>query len=201
MKRSLVLAAACLAVLPAFAQYKVVGPDGRITYTDRPPPAAQGQVSAMRRDGAVASTPAAPLPAELRPVVARFPVVLFTAPECELCDNARTMLKQRGIPLTERQVMRQEDLVAVERATGSRGMPAMTVGAQAINGWSSSQWNALLDLAGYPRESKLPRDYQAAAPQPITPRPAPPPPVPVAPPAPSPDVPEAPEPAASGIRF
>jgi glutaredoxin len=200
MKRPLVLAAACLAALPAWAQYKVVGPDGRITYTDRPPPAAQGQVSALRRDGSVASTPASPLPAELRPVVARFPVVLFTAPECEPCDNARQMLKQRGIPLSERQVMRPEDMAVVERATGSRAMPAMTVGAQAINGWSASQWGNLLDLAGYPRESKLPRDYQAAAPQPITPRAAAPAPAPVAPPPP-PDVPEAPEPAASGIRF
>ena len=32
-----IAAAASLALTPAFALYKVVGPDGKITYTDRPP--------------------------------------------------------------------------------------------------------------------------------------------------------------------
>ena len=40
MNRLLWIASAALLAGPAFAQYKVVGPDGRITYTDRPPPAA-----------------------------------------------------------------------------------------------------------------------------------------------------------------
>lgn len=201
MKRSLTFGALMVLVcLPLQAQYKVVGPDGRVTYTDRPPPAQQGQVSAMRRDGSVVSTPTAALPLELRQVVTRFPVVLYTAPQCELCDTARAMLKQRGIPLTERQVLQQDDLAAVERATGNRGMPALTVGGQALNGYSATQWNALLDLAGYPRESKLPKTYQAAAPVPITPRAPEQPPVPaVLPPSPAPA--EAPEPPASGIRF
>ncbi|HEU4644591.1 MAG TPA: DUF4124 domain-containing protein, partial [Burkholderiales bacterium] len=41
-------AAAALFVLTvgaAHAQFKVVGPDGKVTYTDRPPPAAEGRVA------------------------------------------------------------------------------------------------------------------------------------------------------------
>ncbi len=184
----------------ALAQYKVVGPDGKITYTDRPPVAdPNANVTPVRRNAA-AATGASNLPAELRPIVQRFPVVFYSAPECGPCDSARAMLKSRGIPMTERQVLTTDDLPALERATGSRSLPAMTVGGQTTAGYSDSQWHNLLDLAGYPRESKLPRDYVAAPATPLVARqaaaPAPAP-APVAPPA----EPEAPAPAASGIRF
>ncbi|MBI5258509.1 MAG: glutaredoxin family protein [Burkholderiales bacterium] len=201
--RSLFFATAALAAaLPALAQYKVVGPDGKVTYTDRPPTEQQGKATPMRVDaGGAPST--ANLPAELRQVVQRFPVVLYTAPECAPCDAARTMLRQRGIPLAERTVASNDDVPLLERATGGRSVPAITVGAQATNGYSATQWNNLLDLAGYPRESRLPRDYAAAPATPIAGRPAP------APaPAPQPER-EAPRPVApppvaepaSGIRF
>ena len=205
MNRLLCIAAAALVAGPALAQYKVVGPDGRVTYTDRPPPAAAqaGQVSGARGSTA-ASSATAGLPYELQQTVARFPVVLYTAPNCNLCDTARRMLRQRGIPLTERQVLQPEDLALVERQTGGRGMPAMTVGTQAIHGYGESQWSNLLDLAGYPRESKLPRDYVAAAPMPLSPRAAAP--APAAPePSPAPAAPaEPPSPPAGNpppIRF
>jgi len=177
-----------LAALAAQAQYKVVGPDGRVTYTDRPPTNEPVKVSPMRGGSAAAPIGnAAPLPAELRPIVQRFPVVLFSAPDCDLCDSARRMLRQRGIPLTERQVLSNDDLPALERLTGSRALPAMTIGSQSAVGYSESQWASLLDLAGYPKESKLPRDYaaapasplvmrQAAAPAALPPPPPPPPP-------------------------
>lgn len=164
------IAAAALLAGPALAQYKVVGPDGRVTYTDRPPAAAPGgQISGMRGSPAAAATTAA-LPYELRQPVSRFPVVLYTSPECGPCDTARSMLRARGIPVTERQVLLQEDLALVERQTGGRSLPAMTVGNQAIHGYGEPQWASLLDLAGYPRQSRLPRDYVASAPVPLSPR-------------------------------
>ena len=39
----LVVGVALLSAPPAFALYKVVGPDGRVTYTDRPPAIAGGE--------------------------------------------------------------------------------------------------------------------------------------------------------------
>lgn len=204
MIRTLLLAAlTVLAALPVQAQYKVVGPDGKVTYTDRPPTEQGGVVAPVR--GAAVAVPAAagsPLPADLRQVVQRFPVVLYTAPDCGPCDNARRLLRQRGIPLTERQVLTTDDLPALERATGSRSVPAMTVGAQTAAGYADVQWNSLLDLAGYPRESRLPRDYAHAPATPLVAR------QPVAstaqPPAPAAAPEAAPEPVAppaSGIRF
>jgi hypothetical protein len=198
---------AALLAGPALAQYKVVGPDGRITYTDRPPPAAQGTPLAGARpspsSGPSTSSATAALPYELQQTVARFPVVFYTATDCALCDNARRMLRQRGIPLTERQAQRPDDLVTVERQTGGRGLPALMVGAQAIHGYGESQWGSLLDLAGYPRQSRLPRDYVASAPVPLSPRAAAPTaPAPTQPePAPAPEQPSAPPGDPPPIRF
>jgi glutaredoxin len=203
MNRLLWIASAALLAGPAFAQYRVVGPDGRITYTDRPPPAAAqgGQVSGLRGSAATSSATAA-LPYELQQVVARFPVVFYTSPECSLCDTARRMLRQRGIPLTERQAQHPDDLVLVERQTGGRGLPALMVGTQAVHGYGEAQWGSLLDLAGYPRQSKLPRDYAAAAPVPLSPRSAAPSPAPApAVPAPAPEPPAPPAGDPPPIRF
>lgn len=197
-------ALALLAALPAVAQYKVIGPDGKVTYTDRPPTEQPGSVTPLR--GSTAAAPVAngtPLPAELRSVVQRFPVVLYTATNCSPCDDARRLLKQRGIPLSERQVQSNDDLPALERATGSRSLPSLTVGGQAAAGYSESQWSNLLDLAGYPRESRLPRDYVGPAATPLVARQTSVAPAPAAPPpSPSPELPpEPPAQGASGIRF
>ncbi|HEY9238447.1 MAG TPA: DUF4124 domain-containing protein, partial [Burkholderiaceae bacterium] len=42
---------ALLAGTPAHAQYKVVGPDGKVTYTDRPPTASGGRVTSIGARG------------------------------------------------------------------------------------------------------------------------------------------------------
>lgn len=201
MKRLLLCSAALLATLPSFAQYKVVGPDGRVTYTDRPPTSEPVNITPLRRDAAAPASSGPPLPAELRPVVQRFPVVLYSAPECGPCDSARRLLRERGIPHAERQLLTAEDLPSLERLTGSRSLPAMTVGSQTSAGFAEGAWHNLLDLAGYPRESRLPRNYAHAPATPLVARQAaspPPAPVAVAAPAPAPEPPAAP---ASGIRF
>ena len=159
---------------PATAQYKVIGPDGSVTYTDRAPVEAGAKVQAMRRDGSVAAAAAsavgasanptvAPLPFELRAVVVRFPVVLYTTNnDCAPCLQGRNLLTQRGVPYTERSVSSDDDIAALQRLTGGRSVPALTVGAQALRGFQEQDWQATLDLAGYPKESRLPRGWQLA---------------------------------------
>lgn len=193
------------AAMPAQAQYKVVGPDGRVTYTDRPPAAASaGQVTPLRRDGAPAAVSNAQLPLELRQTAARFPVTLYTAPDCTPCDNGRRLLQSRGVPYAEKQIKDDADLEAVARLSDGRDVPVLTVGKQVLRGFSEGEWQNTLDLATYPRESRLPRNYVQPAPTPVTPKAAP---VPVqaAPaPAPAPKAPAAtPTPAGPGpnIRF
>jgi glutaredoxin len=193
----LVLAMAALA-LPAHALYKVIGPDGKVTYTDRPPSTGDAKVTPLNATSSSVA-PQDGLPFELRPIVARYPVTLYVTGDCPPCDEGRTMLRQRGIPFTEKLVVSNEDGEALQRVTGSRDAPMLMIGAQPLRGYSSSAWNAYLDAAGYPRESRLPANYQYPAATPMVEKREPPPPAPRA--APAPAAAAAPLPAASGIRF
>ena len=158
---------------PAAAQYKVVAPDGRITYTDRPPSDGSLRVSPMGRDGSITDVDSGDaLPPELRRPAARFPVTLYSAADCPPCDAGRQLLLQRGVPFTEKLIVGEDDAAAMSRLVGARTVPTLTIGAQALRGLSESEWASYLDLAGYPRESKLPKGWQAPASAPLVARPA-----------------------------
>ena len=161
---------AALAAIPALAQYKVVGPDGKVTYTDRVPGASDGKVTALGGRAGAAPVDAA-LPLELRQAVGRYPVTLYvTATSCEPCDNGRQLLRARGIPYNEKQIVAPEDSEALERLSGGRDVPTLTIGAQTLRGLAPDVWNSYLDGAGYPRESRLPKNFQYAVATPITER-------------------------------
>src|SRR4029453_12633322 len=151
-------ACACTALLgaaSALAQYKVVGPDGRITYTDRAPAPSDGRGTAINGRSAPAVVESDSLPFELRQGASRYPVTLFAAASnCEPCDAGRALLRQRGVPHVERSIATPEDGEAFERLTGSREAPTLMIGSQVVRGLSSDVWNSYLDAAGYPRESK-----------------------------------------------
>lgn len=165
----------CLALLalswsPAgWAQYKVVAPDGSITYTDRPPVDARLRVVPLGRNAPPASADVA-LPLELRLVSARYPVTLFTTADCPPCDSGRKLLQRRGVPYSERTIGSEEDALALERLIGARTVPALSVGAQPLRGFSDADWSAYLDAAGYPKEPKLPRNWPAVVPTPLVQR-------------------------------
>lgn len=162
------LTASAVAQVP----YKVVAPDGKITYTDRPVVAQPGmQVQALKPDAISSAAAAGPaLPADLRAVQARFPVVVYTTPECPSCDSGRRLLQQRGVPYAERLVTNDDDAAALQRLTGGRALPVLTVGGQTLRGYAESDWLATLDLAGYPKESRLPRGWQAPPAEPLVAR-------------------------------
>lgn len=152
--------------LPAAAQYKVVGPDGKVTYTDRPPTSDAGsRVAPMR--GAAPTAPEPALPVELRQAQARFPVTIYTAADCAPCDSGRQMLVQRGVPFAEKRVLTDEDTRAYEQITGGRLLPALSVGPQVLRGLNAADWTAYLDAAGYPRESRLPAGWKPPAATPL----------------------------------
>jgi glutaredoxin len=185
--RLLVLLTLAATALPAAALYKVVNPDGSITYTDRPIVDNTSRITQMGRNGRVApnAAPEAALPSGLREAAQRWPVTLYTAVECSACDASRQWLAQRGIPYAEKRVVSEEDALALERIVGGRSVPSLSIGAQPLRGFSETDWAAYLDVAGYPRESKLPRNWQsppvtslverstAAAPRSAAPSPAP----------------------------
>lgn len=197
---------------PACALYKVVGPDGKVSYTDRPATTSGEKVIGINPDGPAtgsgeAVSPALPL--ALRQVAGKFPVVLYVStPECEPCNSGRQFLRQRGIPYSEHSIMTAEDADAMQRLTGGKEVPTLSVGSQVLRGYSTSEWSQYLDAAGYPATSALPPGYKAAAATPLTPpRPTTLAPAPrVITPAPAAQAPSAQDPAGTpanpaGIRF
>jgi glutaredoxin len=195
----LVAASALAMCLPVHALYKVVGADGKVTYTDRVPGPSDGKVTPLGAGGSTASEPLA-LPLELRQVAARYPVVLYSFTECAPCDSGRAMLRQRGIPFVERLVLNEDDAAAMQRLTGTRDGPTLMIGQKPLPGFSADTWHAYLDSAGYPRESRLPAGYQYPAATPLLERAEPARPAPVAPRV-APRAAEAAPAAPSGIRF
>jgi glutaredoxin len=166
--RPLALAAALLlAASGAHAQFKVIGADGKVTYTDREPSQTEGRVTALgARAPAQAVEP--DLPFELRQAAQKYPVTLYTTTgSCEPCVQARQFLKQRGVPFGERQAASNEDIDALEKISGGREAPTLTVGSQVLRGFATDSWGQYLDAAGYPRESRLPSTYQYRSATPI----------------------------------
>lgn len=198
---------------------RIVGPDGRVTYTDRAPmgpaPAAGSPSSASAAPQAATSgNTAAPapdagaLPFALRQAATRYPVTLYTGDKCTPCVSARELLRKRGVPFVEKTVTTPEDGQAFAALGVDNALPLITVGPQRITGFVATDLNRYLDAAGYPAESQLPRTYRQPAPQALAPvapaAPASSPPAPQAeraatPPAPSVVAPPASNPA--GIRF
>ncbi len=169
---ALMLAAWTLTPLGTAAQpiYRIVGPDGRVTFSDRPPAGAEKAVPLGAGGRAQpADSGSAELPFELRQLVARYPVTLYTGDNCEPCIAARNLLAERGIPYTERTVRSNADIEALQRISGDASVPLLTIGSQRLKGYSPTDWNSYLDAAGYPASSRLPAGYRNPPPQPLAP--------------------------------
>lgn len=185
---------------PLLAQYKVVDPDGRVTYTDRPTPSTAAKVQPMR--ATPGSDAVSSLPYELRQVAERYPVTLYSGDNCDACTAGRNMLRQRGVPFTEKTVKTDADIQALKRLESSSELPVLRIGTQQLKGYTDAEWRSYLDAAGYPAQSKLPASYKAAEPAPLVGQTtATPPARPVPPPQPPAQLPPALETAPQGIRF
>ena len=158
-----------LAAAPVLAQgvYRIVGPDGRVTYSDQPPPA---NVNARPVGSATANSAAsanAQLPFELRQVSSRYPVTLYTSADCAPCNSGRNLLNSRGVPYVEKTVNTAQDTEALKRLSGETSLPFLTIGTQQIKGYSDAEWTQFMDAAGYPKQSVLPASYRRAAAAPL----------------------------------
>lgn len=150
---------------PAGAQgvpYKVTGPDGRITYTDRPDAGARS----VRSVGAAATAAPADggwldeLPFGLRQVAQRYPVTLYTGPGCTPCDMGRQLLQRRGVPFREWTVPAGAG-AELQRREGTDSLPVLRVGREQLLGFEAGAWRQTLDAAGYPKSASLPSGWQA----------------------------------------
>lgn len=157
-----VLAAGTLLAPQAQAQqvFRIVGPDGRVTFSDKPPPEANARLAPAVPLPAARTGNGPVLPFELRQVAGRYPVTLYTASDCTPCGAGRAYLASRGIPFTEKTISNTEDADALKRMAGDITIPLLTIGGQQVKGYSDSEWGQFLDAAGYPAKSVLPASWR-----------------------------------------
>lgn len=147
--------------------YKWVGPDGKVTYSDAPPPASATKVET--KSVTIGGVNTSDFPFELAEAVKSHPVTLYTSKDCPPCDQGRKLLGERGVPYTEKTVTSGDDIAKYKQAGGDGQLPMLVVGKYREHAFEAGAWNNVLTTAGYPETSKLPRSYrnppaQAAAP-------------------------------------
>jgi glutaredoxin len=147
--------------------YRIVGPDGKVTFSDKPPTEPGVKASAAPTLPLPGGAAGGSLPFELRQVSNRYPVTLYTGADCGPCNSGRLFLSSRGIPFTEKTVSTNEDISALQRLTGAATLPLVTIGGQQLAGYSEAEWTQFLDAAGYPKTSQLPPSYRQPAATPL----------------------------------
>ncbi|MGJ7579636.1 DUF4124 domain-containing protein [Variovorax sp. RHLX14] len=179
---SVVACCALSGVPDASAQqvFRHVDRNGKLTFSDQPqatdvtvapaPAGASGAIGSAGSAGSAngsASGATATLPFELRQVVQRFPVTLYTREDCAPCDTGRALLNSRGVPFSERQIRTPEDSEAFLRLSSQDALPLLSIGAQQLKGFSDVTWSQYLDAAGYPKSIQLPAGYRNPPAQPL----------------------------------
>jgi glutaredoxin len=163
---SAALAVALTTAFEAPAQtsvYKWTDADGKVHFSDTPPPPSVKDVTEKRIRGGGGDS--SQLPYATQMAMKSSPVTLYTAPQCGApCEQGRSLLGDRGIPYTERDAQAsREDAEAVKKAIGALQVPVLMVGNDALKGYDPGAWNGALDGAGYPR-TRLPG---TVAPRPV----------------------------------
>lgn len=152
--------------LHAQTVYRIVGTDGKVSFSDRAPISADSKATNAQTGASVTqSNPA--LPYDLQQVVGKYPVILYTSNACSPCNAGRNLLMLRGVPFTERTISTAEDSTALQQLSGNTTLPFATIGRQQLQGYSDTEWIQYLDVAGYPAASKLPTSYRNPLPAPL----------------------------------
>lgn len=147
--------------LQAQQVFRIVGPDGKVTFSDKPPVQTNAKVTTgTGANAAGGGLGNAALPFELRQVAQKYPVTLYTGDNCGPCQSARTLLLSRGIPFVEKTVNTNDDAQALQRLSGDSSLPFATIGGQQLKGFSDTEWTQFLNAAAYPSTSILPANYR-----------------------------------------
>src|SRR5271169_455189 len=127
--------------------YRYVDPEGRVVYSDKPPPPNARDAQAKRIGQNTIET--SELSYSEAMAQERFPVTLYTFGCGTVCDTASALLNKRGVPHTVVDVGQSDGADKLKRLTGGLDAPALQVGDQYSTGFNESRWQNLLDDAGY----------------------------------------------------
>ncbi len=144
-----------LLLLPLAASagvYRWLDKDGKVHYSDKPPPPEVLKMEERKLRQNVIDT--AGQPYAVQKAATDFPVTLYTGPDCgAACNGARALLKKRGVPFSEVSLVTEEAAAAFRKRAGDGPLlvPALGVGTQVLKGFEEGGWNRQLDEASYPK--------------------------------------------------
>jgi len=137
-----------LACIPASAQqiHRWVDADGRVQYSDKPPPGVKSRPVESR----INSYSGAPQVSGIASAGATRPEIKMYATDwCGYCRKARDYFARNGIRYTELDVEKVPAARDEYQRMGARGVPVILVGTQRMNGYSEERLAAMLKAAGY----------------------------------------------------
>jgi glutaredoxin len=137
-----------LACLPAEAQqvYRWVDGNGRVQYSDKPPPGVKA-AAVQSRISSYSGTPTVTGSASAG--ATRPEVKMYVTDWCTYCKQARTYFQRNGIRYTELDVEKSAAAGAEYKRLQGRGVPVILVGTQRMNGYSEDRLAQMLKAAGY----------------------------------------------------
>jgi uncharacterized protein DUF4124 len=128
--------------------YRYTDIDGRIVYSDKPPPpnAKDAQAKRITKNSIETSD----VSYSVQQAQDRFPVTLFTFSCGVVCDTAEGLLNKRGVPHSVVDVSQGDGAERLKKLTGGLDAPALQVGEQHALGFNEGKWQSMLTDAGYP---------------------------------------------------
>ncbi len=155
--RATAIAALVAGTLCAQAQqtvYRWVDKNGKVQFSDSPPPADAANPSQKTFGGGAVEQGQVPYATQI--ASQRFPVVLYVADDCgELCQQGRAYLGKRGVPFSEKNVKDKAVADEVKTMIGQVQVPVLKIGTGTVKGFNEELWVNALDQAGYAR-TRLP---------------------------------------------
>mgnify|MGYP000885099534 FL=1 len=147
---ALIAALALGGAASAQSVYRWVDANGRVQYSDQPPPPDARNVQQRSVGGNSIQNNELSLAAQ--DAQKKNPVVLYVSECGDACDAAKGYLNKRGIPHTVVDPTRSLELnKKFKEETGGEVVPVIRVGEKRLSGWSEASWASALDAAGYPK--------------------------------------------------
>ena len=129
--------------------YRYIDLDGRVVYSDKPPPPTAKDAQAKRIGANSIET--SDLSFAVAQAQERYPVTLYSFSCGVVCDTAQGVLNKRGVPHTMIDVSVGDGAERLKRLSGGLDAPTIQVGDQYATGFNEGKWQAMLNDAGYPK--------------------------------------------------
>ena len=146
--RVVLLALLIVPLLASSEVYKWTDAQGRIHYSDSPPPEAKAKqvkikVSSIQGPAVVSALTASP------PAKSKDKVRIYTTPWCGYCKKAKAHLAAKSVLYEEVDVEASEQGRSEFTRIGGHGVPVILVGRQRMDGFSAAALDAMLAAAGW----------------------------------------------------